>query len=74
MPHRGKGVERMGKHTVRKPSRRRSTGQSILEYEVLVAGVASAVIVMSSYVKRAFDAHAEAVEEELNGATDDNLP
>ena len=49
-------------------------GQSMLEYAVLVAAVASAVIVMSGYVKRAFDAHAEAVEEELNGATDDNLP
>ena len=49
-------------------------GQSMLEYAVLVAAVASAVIVMSNYVKRAFDAHAEAIEEELNGATEDNVP
>ena len=49
-------------------------GQSMLEYAVLVAAVASAVIVMSGYVQRAFDAHANAVEEELNGATEDNTP
>ena len=49
-------------------------GQSMLEYAVLMAAVASAVIVMSDYVRRAFDAHANAVEMELNGATQDNNP
>ena len=47
-------------------------GQSLLEYAVLVAAVASALVIMSDYLRRAFNAHAEAIEEELNGATEDN--
>ena len=47
------------------------SGQSLLEYAVLVAAVTSALIVMSDYIRRAFNAHAEAIEEELNGATED---
>lgn len=47
-------------------------GQSLLEYAVLVAAVVSALVVMSDYIRRAFNAHAEAIEEELNGATEDN--
>ena len=47
-------------------------GQSLLEYAVLVAAVTSALVIMSDYIRRAFNAHAEAVEEELNGATEDN--
>ena len=47
-----------------------SRGQSLIEYAVLVAAVTAALVVMSDYVRRAFNAHAESVEEELNGATD----
>ena len=47
-------------------------GQSLLEYAVLIVAVVSALVVMSDYVRRAFNAHAEAIEEELNGATEDN--
>jgi hypothetical protein len=46
----------------------------MLEYAVLIAAVASALILMSDYVRKAFNAHAEAIEEELNGATKDNKP
>ena len=45
-----------------------------MEYAVLVAAVAAALIVMSDYVRRAFNAHAQAIEEELNGATEENQP
>ena len=44
-------------------------GQSLVEYAVLVAAVAAALVIMSDYVRRAFNAHAKAIEEELNGAT-----
>ena len=44
-------------------------GQSLVEYAVLIAAVTAALVVMSDYVRRAFNAHAEAIEEELNGAT-----
>ncbi len=44
-------------------------GQSLVEYAVLVAAVTAALVIMSDYVRRAFNAHAEAIEEELNGAT-----
>ena len=47
-----------------------SRGQSIIEYAVLVAAVTAALVVMSDYVRRAFNAHAESIEEELNGATE----
>ncbi len=50
------------------------TGQSLLEYAVLIAAVASALVVMSDYIRKAFNAHAEAIEEELNGATEENAP
>ena len=49
-------------------------GQSILEYAVLVAAVTSALVLMSDYIRKAFNAHAKAIEEELNGATDENRP
>lgn len=49
-------------------------GQSMVEYAVLVAAVATALLVMSDYIRKAFNAHAEAIEEELNGATEDNDP
>ena len=41
---------------------------------MLVAAVTSALVIMSDYIRRAFNAHAEAIEEELNGATEENLP
>ncbi len=44
-------------------------GQSMLEYAVLIGAVVMALIVMSDYVRKAFNAHAKAVEVELNGAT-----
>ena len=44
-------------------------GQSLIEYAVLVAAVTAALVIMADYVRRAFNAHAEAIEEELNGAT-----
>ncbi len=49
-------------------------GQSMLEYAVLVAAVASALAVMTDYVRKAFNAHAKAIETELNGATEENTP
>ena len=49
-------------------------GQSMLEYAVLVAAVTSALVLMSDYVRRAFNAHAKAIEVELNGAVEDNSP
>lgn len=48
----------------------RRLGQSLIEYAVLVAAVTAALIVMSDYVRRAFNAHAESIEQELNGATE----
>ncbi len=55
-------------------SRGAQSGQSMLEYAVMVAAVASALIVMTDYVRNAFRAHANAIEEELNGATEENKP
>ena len=49
-------------------------GQSMLEYAVLVAAVTSALVVMSDYIRRAFNAHAKSIEVELNGAIDENEP
>ena len=49
-------------------------GQSMLEYAVLVGAVTSALVLMAAYVRQAFNAHANAVEEELNGATEENRP
>ena len=46
----------------------------MLEYAVLVAAVTSAIVIMSEYVRKAFNAHAKTVEEELNGATQNNPP
>ena len=45
-------------------------GQSLVEYAVLIAAVTAALVIMSDYVRRAFNAHAESIEEELNGATE----
>ena len=49
---------------------KKATGQSMIEYAVLIAAVTAALVVMSDYVRRAFNAHAESIEEELNGATE----
>ena len=56
--------------TGQRANRLNRRGQSIIEYAVLVAAVTAALVVMSDYVRRAFNAHAEAIEEELNGATE----
>ena len=53
----------------RTPNVLRTRGQSLIEYAVLVAAVTAALVIMADYVRRAFNAHAEAIEEELNGAT-----
>ncbi len=50
------------------------SGQSMLEYAVLLAAVTSALVLMSDYVQKAFSAHTKAIEVELNGATQDNRP
>ena len=42
----------------------------MLEYSVLIAAVTAAMVLMSDYVRKAFNAHAETIEEELNGATE----
>ena len=44
-------------------------GQSMLEYAVLIGAVVMALVVMSDYIRKAFNAHVKAVEVELNGAT-----
>ena len=49
-------------------------GQSTLEYVVLVAAVVSALIAMAGYVRRSFNAHGNALEEQFNGAVADNRP
>ena len=49
-------------------------GQSTLEYVVLIAAVVSALVVMSDYIRRSFNAHGNALEEQLNGAITDNAP
>ena len=46
----------------------------MLEYAVLVGAVTAALVLMSEYVRKAFNAHAQAIETELNGATEDNAP
>jgi hypothetical protein len=43
------------------------SGQSLLEYAVVVSAVTLAMILMSDYVRRAFRVHTEAIEVELSG-------
>ena len=43
----------------------------MLEYAVLIGAVTVAILVMSDYVSKAFNAHAKTVEVELNGTVDD---
>ena len=45
-------------------------GQSMVEYAVLLAAVGAALVLASDYVRKAFNAHAKALQEELNGATE----
>ena len=53
--------------------RNRSLGQHMLEYAVLVAAVSASLIVMADYVRRAFNAQAKAIQEEMNGASSENM-
>jgi len=46
----------------------------MLEYAVLVAAVTSALVLMSGYVRRSFNAHVKAIEVELNGAVEEGGP
>lgn len=47
----------------------RQTAQSTLEYAVLIAVVAAALVAMNTYVRRAIQANVKNVEVELNAAT-----
>jgi hypothetical protein len=49
-------------------------GQSLLELAILFSAVAMAMVLMSNYVRRSFNAHAEVLERQLNTATEDNQP
>ncbi len=44
-------------------------GQSTLEYAILIAIVAAAVIAMRTYVQRAVQANLKVVEEQVNAGT-----
>jgi Flp pilus assembly pilin Flp len=48
-------------------------GASLVEYAVLLAAVGAALVLMSDYVRNAFNANAKALQEELNGATEDTV-
>ena len=54
--------------------RDRSGGQSLIEATVLIVAVVSALMMMSIYVRQAFNAFANGVENEMNGAVRDNKP
>jgi len=41
-------------------------GQSTLEYSVLIAIVAAAIIAMSTYVQRAVQANLKTIEQQIN--------
>ena len=62
-------LARSNRPTGQPANRLNRRGQSLIEYAVLVAAVTAALVIMADYVRRAFNAHAEAIEEELNGAT-----
>ena len=47
--------------------RGRWSGQSLLEYSVLVAAVTAALVMLSQYVHFAFTAHTIQIEDELSG-------
>ncbi len=42
------------------------TGQSVLEYAVLIAAVAAALIAMQLYVRRSIQANLKTVENQIN--------
>lgn len=44
-------------------------GQSMLEYAVLIATVAVALVALTDYVSRAFNTEAGNIEDELSGGT-----
>lgn len=43
--------------------------QSVLEYTVLIAAVAAALVIMTDYIRKSLGAQTRAIEVELNGAT-----
>ena len=49
-------------------------GQSAVELAVLVLAATMGIVVMSAYLKKSFNAHGEAIERQLNGATEENTP
>lgn len=53
---------------------RQHRGQSLLEYAVMISAVTVAILLMTEYAQRAFNAQAKLVEVELNGAVEDNRP
>lgn len=62
------------RNSVIEQPRWRWRGQSTLETVVTIAAVTIALVVMADYVRRALNAHAESLERQLNGATDENRP
>ena len=61
-------------HSTAAETPRTRSGQSALEFMVLFAAVASALILMAAYMRGAFNAGGNAIEEQLNGAVVDNKP
>ena len=52
----------------------RVSGQSTLEIALLIGAMGAAVVLMTPYVRQAFNGFAKATERELNGATEENSP
>lgn len=46
-------------------------GQNTVEYAVLIAAVATAMIAMATYVRRSVQANMKNVEQELNAAVEE---
>ena len=60
-------MRRRDEWSMMKRARTERSGQSLLEYGVLVAAVTTALLVMSDYIHRAYTARADTIEDELNG-------
>ena len=53
------------------PVRARRTGQSTVEYALIVAAVVAAMAAMSTYVRRAVQANFKQLESAVNGAVNE---
>lgn len=47
------------------------SGQSILEYAILISVVSAALITMSLYVRRAIQANLKTIENQINAETNE---